>query len=702
MPGKRIKDLTALSGAGSANNDDVVIFDADADATKRISRSQLAEGMQADVQVFSNKTINLGSNTLTGTTAQFNTALSDNNFATQAGSEVLTNKTIDSANNTLTVNYKEARVETSDASRTHLFTTVAALLADTGTYTTYAAGQIVEAGGFRYQVATSIASDHHLTTAGGVKLYVLAGDNGYNVKAFGAVGDGVADDTAEIQTAINSAAPLGISVFIPAGTYKITTLTLPQQHGGIEVYGEASNSGYNLENGIYRGSVLLSSSTSGNVLSCDGGAGYSNRGIRLRNFSLRVVTSGYAIYLKNSPEQNLLQNLTIHNANVSGGSGVGLESCWVGTRVDGCLITAALAGASNIGLHVFNALKAGGLSVKDTTINKFWKGVQVGDNVYQARFVNVGSEANKYGFFIDGNDPNCVLEQCHFEFNTDIALFIKKSGGGILVKKCSFYRNAETASGIKAEIAVSGGGLDFNYTTRIQDNYFFGIGTNVTGVYVQNSSFGSGIIENNNFAAFGTGTVGVYVGGSNLEYWEVVNNLTASLATAYNPTSGYKRFSDALSAHYQIRFAATPFLSSDPNTLDDYEEGSWTPVLGGDGGETGQVYAQQVGYYQKIGRVVYFTFLVELSTEGTVGLEAKLKGLPFTIFAASGLSCGYVNDFANLETSVVDLSLRADVGTTSMYFRALTAAAASKSFVVASSLYTNTTLISGGGWYIAS
>ena len=34
-----------------------------------------------------NKTINLANNTLTGTTAQFNTALSDNDFATLAGSE---------------------------------------------------------------------------------------------------------------------------------------------------------------------------------------------------------------------------------------------------------------------------------------------------------------------------------------------------------------------------------------------------------------------------------------------------------------------------------------------------------------------------------------------------------------------------------------------------------------------------------------
>lgn len=43
---------------------------------------------------FTNKTFDLFSNTLTGTTAQFNAALSDNDFATLAGTETLTNKAI--------------------------------------------------------------------------------------------------------------------------------------------------------------------------------------------------------------------------------------------------------------------------------------------------------------------------------------------------------------------------------------------------------------------------------------------------------------------------------------------------------------------------------------------------------------------------------------------------------------------------------
>ncbi len=53
-------------------------------------------------QTLTNKTVNLASNTLSGTTAQFNAALSDGDFATLAGSETLTNKTINGSSNTIT------------------------------------------------------------------------------------------------------------------------------------------------------------------------------------------------------------------------------------------------------------------------------------------------------------------------------------------------------------------------------------------------------------------------------------------------------------------------------------------------------------------------------------------------------------------------------------------------------------------------
>lgn len=48
----------------------------------------------ATTDTLTNKTIDLASNTLTGTKAQFNTAMSDADFATLTGSETLTNKTL--------------------------------------------------------------------------------------------------------------------------------------------------------------------------------------------------------------------------------------------------------------------------------------------------------------------------------------------------------------------------------------------------------------------------------------------------------------------------------------------------------------------------------------------------------------------------------------------------------------------------------
>lgn len=49
MPGSRIPSLTAIAGASTANDDNLVIFDTDANTTKRILRSQLAAGLVGDL-----------------------------------------------------------------------------------------------------------------------------------------------------------------------------------------------------------------------------------------------------------------------------------------------------------------------------------------------------------------------------------------------------------------------------------------------------------------------------------------------------------------------------------------------------------------------------------------------------------------------------------------------------------------------------
>lgn len=79
-----------ISGELWINSSGTTIEYAD-DAAIPIAHSLVAEDT---TQTLTNKTINLLFNTLTGTTAQFNSALSDGNFATLAGSESLSNKTI--------------------------------------------------------------------------------------------------------------------------------------------------------------------------------------------------------------------------------------------------------------------------------------------------------------------------------------------------------------------------------------------------------------------------------------------------------------------------------------------------------------------------------------------------------------------------------------------------------------------------------
>jgi len=59
-------------------------------------------GMSASsTETLTNKTVALDSNTVSGTIAQFNTAVTDADFATTAGTETLTNKTISGSLNTI-------------------------------------------------------------------------------------------------------------------------------------------------------------------------------------------------------------------------------------------------------------------------------------------------------------------------------------------------------------------------------------------------------------------------------------------------------------------------------------------------------------------------------------------------------------------------------------------------------------------------
>jgi hypothetical protein len=57
---------------------------------------------------------------------------------------------------------------------------------------------------------------------------------------------------------------------------------------------------------------------------------------------------------------------------------------------------------------------------------------------------------------------------------------------------------------------------------------------------------------------------------------------------------------------------------------------SWTPVLGGSGGTSGQTYSIQVGTYVVVDRLVTAWFNITLTAKGTITTDCQIQGLPFT------------------------------------------------------------------------
>jgi hypothetical protein len=80
----------------------------------------------------------------------------------------------------------------------------------------------------------------------------------------------------------------------------------------------------------------------------------------------------------------------------------------------------------------------------------------------------------------------------------------------------------------------------------------------------------------------------------------------------------------------QITFPATQSASSDANTLDDYEEGTFTPTISS--GWSGVTYATQNGTYTKIGRLVNLVAYLQFSGTSTAS-GITVGGLPFQLSA---------------------------------------------------------------------
>ena len=193
------------------------------------------------------------------------------------------------------------------------------------------------------------------------------------------------------------------------------------------------------------------------------------------------------------------------------------------------------------------------------------------------------------------------------------------------------------ASGWTA-LQINGNGLGVyavaNQTGFVQNHYFDGSGWKYT---------------TNNVAARFTVDTGGYswqaaptgIAGSTVAFTQVLSQGGVGKTLALEAAGSVNGVG--------ITFPATQSASSDANTLDDYEEGTWTPTMT----EATYTYSQRVGTYVKIGSLVYANcFLSFTGFSGATGLTVNMTGLPFA--GANGLAT-YTLQAANIDNLTSDL-----------------------------------------------
>lgn len=122
----------------------------------------------------------------------------------------------------------------------------------------------------------------------------------------------------------------------------------------------------------------------------------------------------------------------------------------------------------------------------------------------------------------------------------------------------------------------------------------------------------------------------------------------------------------------QIVFPATQSASADANTLDDYEEGTWTPSQGG--GLTVVGTFSSSGKYTKIGRMVHLSGVLSSTTSVAATAGALIAAnLPFNAIQSpeqtgtSNVAAG--NAGAIIEAYVTNVySIQAISATTAIHF----------------------------------
>lgn len=112
-----------------------------------------------------------------------------------------------------------------------------------------------------------------------------------------------------------------------------------------------------------------------------------------------------------------------------------------------------------------------------------------------------------------------------------------------------------------------------------------------------------------------------------------------------------------------IAFPAAQSASTDANTLDDYEEGTWTPTITAETGTPTSVTVNSATY-TKTGRVVCVSFDFTVVDKGTASNSLRFT-LPFT--QSTGTQCGAFRETSNIGWMGMVTTATSSIGSLNLY-----------------------------------
>ena len=354
----------------------------------------------------------------------------------------------------------------------------------------------------------------------------------YNVKDYGALGDGTTDDTTAVQSAITAAKTNGAEVLIPSGTYLVSNLTLDY---GADTAQGASGPPYGYRAPTIRGVgnrvpiLQQKTGSTGAILTVQGktgsnaGPGHNNKvtGFVLRDLEIIGTSGGGHGLALRSLVGCAFTNLLIRGCGGSGVyiaretfvSGVNDEyaydltftnvKCMVNTRWGfECSGTNSIS-ATLVGCDA-SSNTLGGYLVAPTNWSMFGcvaignsAGTNTGYGLQSVRNSNTASTNN-----------TLLLSGCRFEGNSASGGYdVKIDGGyGYQLQDCTFFSTAGAHSvGIGTNAS---GSSSFVQSPMISGGYFGGDGTTTTAKAIVTGSDCRNLLVINprfDYATYGTG-----------------------------------------------------------------------------------------------------------------------------------------------------------------------------------------------------